>query len=64
MTNHELRGITLIMECTALDARGASALDTIPEACGKVTVGCSDVAGIVQAVIDTSGVLRAEHREL
>ena len=41
-----------------------SALDGIPEACGKVTVGCSDVAGIVQAVIDTSGVLRAEHIEL
>jgi len=52
------------MDCTALDARGASALDSIPEACGKVTVGCSDVAGIVQAVIDTSGVLRAEHLEL
>ena len=27
-------------------------------------MGCSDVAGIVQAVIDTSGVLRAEHLEL
>ena len=52
------------MEMSTIDARGASALDKIPEACGKVTVGCSDVAGIVQAVIDSSGVLRAEHVEL
>ncbi|WP_133365267.1 methyl-accepting chemotaxis protein [Qipengyuania sediminis] len=52
------------MEVLPVDATGASALDRIPEACGKVTVGCSDVAGIVQAVIDTSGVLRAEHIEL
>ena len=52
------------MELLAVDTTGASALDQIPEACGKVTVGCSDVAGIVQAVIDTSGVLRAEHIEL
>lgn len=52
------------MEMLAVDTAGANALDRIPEACGKVTVGCSDVAGIVQAVIDTSGVLRAEHIEL
>lgn len=52
------------MELSALDARGASAIDKIPEACGKVTVGCSDIAGIIQAVIETSGVLRAEHAEL
>ncbi|MBL4857754.1 MAG: chemotaxis protein [Erythrobacter sp.] len=52
------------MEVSAIDVRGASALDRIPEACGKVTVGCSDVAGIVQAVLDSSGVLRAEHIEL
>ena len=52
------------MDMSTIDARGASALDKIPEACGKVTVGCSDVAGIVQAVIDSSGVLRAEHIEL
>ena len=52
------------MELSAIDARGASALDRIPEACGKVTVGCSDVAGIVQAVLDSSGILRAEHVEL
>ena len=52
------------MELLPVDTAGMSALDQIPEACGKVTVGCSDVAGIVQAVIDTSGVLRAEHIEL
>ena len=52
------------MEMLALDERGASALDLIPESCGKVTVGCSEVAGIVQAVIDSSGRLRDEHREL
>ncbi|TMM49878.1 methyl-accepting chemotaxis protein [Qipengyuania marisflavi] len=52
------------MELSAIDAQGASALDQIPESCGKVTVGCSDVAGIVQAVIDSSGILRAEHIEL
>ena len=52
------------MEMLALDERGASALDLIPKSCGKVTVGCSEVAGIVQAVIDSSGRLRDEHREL
>lgn len=43
---------------------GEVSLDQITESCGKVTVGCSDVAGIVQAVIDSSGRLRAEHIEL
>ncbi|WP_375291988.1 methyl-accepting chemotaxis protein [Qipengyuania sp.] len=52
------------MELLPVDSTGAAALDRIPEACGKVTVGCSDVAGIVQAVIETSAVLRAEHIEL
>ncbi len=52
------------MQVLPVDIIGASALDQIPEACGKVTVGCSDVAGIVQAVIDTSAILRAEHIEL
>ena len=52
------------MELSAIDARGASALDQIPEACGKVTVGCSDVAGIVQGVINSFGHLRSEYVEL
>ncbi|MDG6079535.1 chemotaxis protein [Erythrobacter litoralis] len=52
------------MDASKIETTGASPLDRIPESCGKVTVGCSDVAGIVQAVIDSSGVLRAEHVEL
>ncbi len=40
------------------------ALDRIPQHCGDVTVGCSDVAGIVEAVIGSSGRLRAEHAAL
>lgn len=39
-------------------------IDLIPESCGEVTVGCSDVAGIVQAVIQSSEKLRAEHGAL
>jgi len=49
---------------TAADEAQGVSLDLITESCGKVTVGCSDVAGIVQAVIDSSGRLRAEHIEL
>jgi methyl-accepting chemotaxis protein len=52
------------MELSAIDKGGASALDQIPAACGKVTVGCSDVAGIVQGVIDSFGHLRSEYGEL
>jgi len=39
-------------------------IDRIPESCGEVTVGCADVGGIVQAVIDSSEKLRAEHDAL
>ena len=52
------------MELSAIDAPGASALDQIPETCGKVAVGCSDVAGIVRDVIDSFGHLRREYVEL
>ena len=52
------------MDMKPLDVRAAKALDLIPESCGKVTVGCSEVAGIVQAVIDSSARLRDEHAEL
>lgn len=48
----------------ASDHKADVSLDLIAESCGQVTVGCSDVAGIVQAVIDSSGRLRAEHIEL
>ena len=40
------------------------AIDLIPESCGKVTVGASNVAGIVESVIQSSERLRAEHAEL
>jgi methyl-accepting chemotaxis protein len=39
-------------------------IDAIPRYCGEVTVGCSDVAGIVEAVARTSVRLRGEHAEL
>ena len=52
------------MDLSSIDTTHGTPLDRIPESCGKVTVGCSDVAGIVQAVIDSSGLLRAEHVEL
>src|SRR5689334_16569611 len=52
------------MEVDHLDLSGARALDQIPQHCGDVTVGCSDVAGIVEAVINSSTRLRAEHAAL
>ena len=52
------------MDASRIETAGASPLDRIPESCGKVAVGCSDVAGIVQAVMDSSSALRAEHAEL
>ncbi|MGB7372422.1 methyl-accepting chemotaxis protein [Erythrobacter sp.] len=42
----------------------AGALARIPETCGAVTVGCTDVAGIVEGVIRSSQVLREEHEAL
>lgn len=52
------------MKPVEIDTASSSALDTIPEKCGAVTVGCTDVAGIVEAVIKSSEVLRAEHEAL
>jgi methyl-accepting chemotaxis protein len=52
------------MELTKIHSPGAGALDSIARDCGAVTVGCSDVAGIVQAVIDSRTRLRAEHDAL
>lgn len=46
------------------DNTNQQAIDRIPESCGKVTVGCSNAAGIVQSVIETSERLRAEHTAL
>ena len=47
-----------------VDPQNATALDMIPESCGDVTVGCTDVAGIVEAVIKSSETLREEHTAL
>jgi len=52
------------MELAQITPAGATALDRIPQHCGDVTVGCSDVAGIVDAVIGSSSRLRAEHAAL
>mgnify|MGYP000689982985 CR=1 FL=1 len=52
------------MDLTEIDRVNASAIDRIPRDCGDVTVGCSDVAGIVQAVITSSSRLRNEHAAL
>jgi len=52
------------MQNIAIDTANVSALDKIPEKCGAVTVGCTDVAGVVEAVIRSSEVLREEHEAL
>ena len=52
------------MKPIAIDTHNAAAIDKIPEQCGAVTVGCTDVAGIVEAVIRSSEVLRGEHEAL
>ena len=52
------------MKPVEIDQSAASALDQIPVACGDVTIGCTDVAGIVKAVIQSSEKLRAEHDAL
>jgi methyl-accepting chemotaxis protein len=52
------------MKMEAIDTADRTALETIPVSCGEVTIGCSDVTGILQQVIASSGKLRAEHVEL
>lgn len=52
------------MKPITIDETNASALDKIPESCGAVTVGCTDVAGIVEGVIKSSEKLREEHEAL
>jgi len=53
------------MKLGEIDAAGQfSGIDAIPRYCGEVTVGCSDVAGIVEAVGRSSARLRGEHAEL
>ena len=57
-------GARTLMKPIAIDTSDAKALEAIPESCGAVTVGCSEVAGVVEAVIQSSEVLRAEHAAL
>lgn len=52
------------MKPISIDTEGATALGRIPESCGAVTVGCSEVAGVVEAVIRSSERLREEHEAL
>lgn len=52
------------MKPEVIDTANAAALDQIPEKCGAVTVGCTDVAGIVEGVIRSSEALREEHEAL
>jgi methyl-accepting chemotaxis protein len=52
------------MKPISIDTADAYALARIPESCGAVTVGCTDVAGVVKAVIQSSQNLRAEHDAL
>ncbi|RGP40541.1 Methyl-accepting chemotaxis protein McpA [Altererythrobacter insulae] len=52
------------MKPIEIDTDGATALEMIPESCGDVTVGCTDVAGIVEAVLKSSEMLRDEHNSL
>lgn len=52
------------MEHVKIDLENASAIARIPEHCGKVTVGCTDVAGVVESVIHSFEKLRAEHDAL
>jgi methyl-accepting chemotaxis protein len=52
------------MKHEIVQADCTSGIDAIPRYCGEVTVGCSDVAGIVEAVGHSSERLRGEHAEL
>lgn len=52
------------MKPKAVDISNATALEQIPDKCGAVTEGCSDVAGIVEAVLTSSQNLRREHEAL
>lgn len=52
------------MKHQVIDTAGSEAIGRISEKCGEVTVGCTDVAGVVAAVINSSERLRAEHNAL
>lgn len=48
----------------SINVPDVGAIEGISEACSEVTVGCSDVSGLVQSVIESSARLRAEHTAL
>lgn len=52
------------MEQITIDLDSAKGIDRISASCGAVTVGCTDVAGIIAAVLGSSEKLRAEHSAL
>ncbi|MFA9201211.1 MAG: methyl-accepting chemotaxis protein [Cypionkella sp.] len=52
------------MEHKAIDVAGGHGIERISASCGEVTVGCTDVAGIVHAVMLSSQRLRSEHAAL
>ena len=52
------------MEHAPIDVAAGRGIDRISASCGEVTVGCTDVAGIIHAVMVSSEKLRAEHSAL
>lgn len=52
------------MKTMEINKAGSTALELMPERCGAVTVGCTDVAGIIDAVMESSERLREEHNAL
>src|SRR5687767_2553240 len=47
-----------------IQAADTVAVDGISDSCSEVTLGCSDVSGLVQQVLASSEKLRAEHTAL
>jgi len=47
-----------------IEPTGHDAADSISVSCSEVTLGCSDVSGLVQSVLTSSEKLRAEHTAL
>ncbi|ANY20495.1 Methyl-accepting chemotaxis protein PctB [Tsuneonella dongtanensis] len=52
------------MEYSAIEIAAGHGIDRISESCGEVTVGCTDVAGIIESVMRSSERLRSEHSAL
>ncbi|WP_120717807.1 methyl-accepting chemotaxis protein [Tsuneonella amylolytica] len=52
------------MKLNSIDIAAGHGIDRISASCGEVTVGCTDVAGIIESVMVSSEKLRAEHSAL